>query len=178
MNILQIQRLRCGTAQGSILGPLIYIIYVNDVLGLFENDNNLDLHADDMLILSSHNNVENMMYILQKRMDKIYEWCAKNKLTVNELKTKYMIVNNLKVEPISTISIAGHDLNRMPQYEYLGMMTHEKLNMDVQIESMYKKANKKPGILSRIRGFITTKTAARVYKTMIRPHLEYVDFII
>ena len=74
---------RCGAAQGSILGPLIYIIYVNDVLGLFENDNNLYLYADDMLILSSHNNVENMMYILQKRMDKIYEWCAKNKLTVN-----------------------------------------------------------------------------------------------
>ena len=54
-----------------------------------------------------------------------------------------MIVNNLKVEPISTILIAGHDLNRMSQYEYLGMMIHEKFNMDVQIESMYKKANTK-----------------------------------
>ena len=75
---------RCGTAQGSILGPLIYIIYVNDVLGLFENDKNLYLYADDMLIMASHNNVEHMMYILQNRMDKIYNWCEKNKLTINE----------------------------------------------------------------------------------------------
>ena len=43
---------RCGTAQGSILGPLIYIIYVNDVLGLFENNTNCYLYADDMLIMA------------------------------------------------------------------------------------------------------------------------------
>ena len=49
--------------------------------------------------------------------------------------------------------------------------------MDRQIESMYKKANKKLGILSKIRMFISCDTSARIYKTMIRPHREYVDFI-
>ena len=50
--------------------------------------------------------------------------------------------------------------------------------MDVQIESMYKKANKKLGMMSRIRRFISTNTAVKMYKTMITPHLEYVDFIV
>ena len=50
--------------------------------------------------------------------------------------------------------------------------------MDVQIDSMYKKANKKLGMMSRIRRFISTNTAVTIYKTMVRPHLEYVDFIV
>ena len=59
---------KCGTAQGSILGPLIYIIYVNDVLGLLGEDTNLYLYADDMLIMSNHNNVDCMLSKLQTRI--------------------------------------------------------------------------------------------------------------
>ena len=102
----------------------------------------------------------------------------KNKLTINESKTKYMIVSSTKVDPIVSVAIANHKLSRVSQYEYLGIIIHDKLNMDVQIESMNKKANKKLGIMSRFRMFITTKTAVEIYKTMIRPHLEYVDFVI
>ena len=58
------------------------------------------------------------------------------------------------------------------------MIIEERLNMDKQIECIYKKANKKLGIISRIRIFISDKTASKIYKTMIRPHLEYVDFVI
>ena len=54
-------------------------------------------------------------------------------------------MNNLRVEPISRISVGGHNLNRVPQYEYLGMIIQEKLNKDVQIESMYKKSKQKIG---------------------------------
>ena len=141
--------MRCGTAKGSILGPLIYIIYVNDVLGILgQNERSIYLYGDNMLILASHNNVENMMSILQRKLAKIFKWCMENKLTVNETKTKYMIVKNLRVETISNISIGNHVLDRVSQYEYLGMIMHEKLNMDVQIESMYKKANKK------LQGFV------------------------
>ena len=101
-----------------------------------------------------------------------------NKLTINEVKTKYMIVTPGNVNPSVGITISTHSIGRVKQYEYLGMIIDERLNMDRQIECMYKKANKKLGILSRIRIFITDKTACKIYKTMVRPHLEYVDFII
>ena len=55
-------------------------------------------------------------------MEKNYEWCRQNESTINESTTKYMIVSNGKVEPISIISIAGHTLSRESQYEYLGML--------------------------------------------------------
>ena len=142
-----------------------------------ENDN-LYLYADDMLIMTSHKNLEIMLYDLQNHLDKICMWCTQNKLTINEVKTKYMIVSNVNVTPIQNISIGSKNLGRVSQYEYLGMIIHEKLSMDVQLETMYKKANKKLGIMSRIRRFITPNTAVRIYKTMIRPHLEYVDFVV
>ena len=169
---------KCGTAQGSILGPLIYILYVNDVLKQMEDSQDIYLYADDMLIMSSNKNVENMMLSLQNKMNTIYSWCKMNKLTINESKTKYMIVSNNHVETIRTISIAGKTLGRVTQYEYLGMLMEEKLNMDKQIESMYKRANKKLGIMTKIRMFITCETASKIYKTMIRPLIEYVDFVI
>ena len=168
----------CGTAQGSILGPLIYIIYVNDVLSLLNEKDNMYLYADDMLIISNHMNVEVMLLDLQAKINRIYNWCVPNKLNINEAKTKYMVVDSGKVEPIGRISINNRVLGKVTQYEYLGMRIDHKLNMDNQIESMFKKANKKLGILSRIRMFITCNTATRIYKTMIRPHLEYVDFIV
>ena len=172
------RNVKCGTAQGSILGPLIYILYVNDVLKTLGRENDVYLYADDMLILSSNMNIENMMLALQTKMNKIYDWCISNKLTINESKTKYMIVTNRNVETTCQISIAGKTLGRVNHYEYLGMIMDNKLNMDKQIESMYKKATKKLGILSRIRMFISCKTAAKIYKTMIRPQIEYVDFVI
>ena len=58
------------------------------------------------------------------------------------------------------------------------MIIEERLNMDKQIECIYKKANKKLGIMSRIRILVSDKTVSKIYKTMIRPHLEYVDFVI
>ena len=83
-----------------------------------------------------------------------------------------------KVEPIGRIYLKNKILGKVTQYEYLGMIMEHKLNMDKQIEAMYKKANKKLGILSKIRMFISCDTAIRIYKTMIRPHLEYVDYVV
>ena len=72
----------------------------------------------------------------------------------------------------------GVALACVKSYEYLGLILDNKLNMHQQLDSMYKKSNMKLGILTKIRRFISEKTAVRICKTMIHPHLEYVDFII
>ena len=68
------------------------------------------LYADDMLIMSDHVNVEIMLKNLQTKMERIYGWCRLNRLTINESKTKYMIIGNGNVEPIGRISINGRTL--------------------------------------------------------------------
>ena len=58
------------------------------------------------------------------------------------------------------------------------MILDDTLTMNQYIDTMWKKANAKVGILAKIRRFITEKTAVRIYKTMIRPHLDYIDFFV
>ena len=70
-----LRNVECGTAQGSILRPLLHIIYVNDVLNVLENENDVYLYADAMLIMSKNSNEHQMMLNLQNKMDKIYGVC-------------------------------------------------------------------------------------------------------
>ena len=128
---------RCGMAQGSILGPLIYILYETDLLRLLENEKGLYLYADDMLLLLSNKNVENMILSLQNKMNRICDWCISKKLTINQAKAKYMIVLNVTIDPISKIYISGRELGQVSHYEYLGMIIAGKLNMDKQIDFFF-----------------------------------------
>ena len=167
-----------GTAQGSVLGPLIYIIYVNDVLKLLTRDYNMFLYADDMLVFHQANNVDAMILGLQNKFDNIMSWCSYNKLTVNRDKTKFMLVSPSKVVSMDKLKIDKVPMVTVCQYEYLGMLLDNKLTMTSHVANMYKKANSRLGILCKIRRFITENMAARIYQTKIRPHLEYIDFVV
>ena len=167
-----------GTAQGSVLGPLIFIIYVNDILMKVVQNNSIYMYADDMLIVSQDESMDKMCDDIQGKLDYVMKWCRYNKLTINRDKTKFMLVSLKHVENVPKVTINGTALSSVTNYEYLGMTLDNKLNMFQRIDSMYKKASMKLGILCKIRRFITDRTAARIYKTMIRPHLEYIDFVI
>ena len=160
------------------MGPLIYIIYVNDVLRIALNSTKIVMYADDMLIISHNNVLADMLSELQRAINTITRWCNYNKLTVNKDKTKYMLVSNKKEEGNSTITIGDQPLCKVSQYEYLGVIIDKELKMVSHVDSMFKKANTKLGILAKVRRYLTENTAIKVYKTMIRPYLEYVDFVI
>ena len=135
-----------GTAQGSILGPLIFILYVNDIFASLNQDSSIYMYADDTLILSKSENITDLMSKAEEALGKI------------------------PTEP-------SLKLGDVQQYEYLGMLLDDKLTMNEYTDAMWKKANAKVGILAKIRRFICVNTAARIYKTMIRPHLDYIDFV-
>ena len=69
-----------GVPQGSILGPLFFILYVNDVISIFkENDPRIMLYADDTVIYFSHSSVQELQYQLERGMNKLFTWCNINK---------------------------------------------------------------------------------------------------
>ena len=95
---------------------------MNDVLNVLGDGNDVYLYADDIIILSKNINPERMILNLQNKMDKIYKLCMLNKLTINESKTKYMIVTPRNVNSNRGITIGKQSIGRVKQYEYLGMM--------------------------------------------------------
>ena len=78
-----------------MLGPLFFIIYVNDLLKLFSTDVNLLLYADDTVVYFAHENPHNTCDIVQRCLKTICDWCALNKLTMNVTKTKHMLVRQM-----------------------------------------------------------------------------------
>ena len=167
-----------GTAQGSILGPLIFILYVNDIFTTINQDNSIYMYADDTLILSKSDNVEEVTSKAKETLGKIMRWCEVNKLTINYKKTKYMVVKHTKIPAEPCIEIGDVKISTVQQYEYLGVLLDDKLSMNEYADAVWKKANTKVGILAKIRRFISENTAAKIYKTMIRPHLDYIDFVL
>ena len=90
-------RLQCGTAQGSILGPLFFSLYVNDIFAMVENNNSLTIHADDTLLIEQGVTKESSIEACQNRLHEGETWREKNKLCINTEKTKAYIPPERKI---------------------------------------------------------------------------------
>ena len=89
-----------------------------------------------------------------------------------------MYVNSANLRPVGDLCIEGKPLGVVKHFEYLGMQIDDHLQLNRHVENMYKKKRCKLGILYKIRTFITCQTALLLYKVMIRPFMEYGDFIV
>ena len=147
------------TAQGSILGPLILIIYVNDFFTQISDRNNILMYADDTLLMSSACTLHDSVVKCQAMLDNIMSWCGKNKLTVNIKKTKCMYINSCDNQMNAKLYINNTELDSVKNFEYLGMYMDDKCSMVKLVETMMKKARCKFGILCQIRRFISCDTS-------------------
>ena len=171
-------KLRCGVPQGSIIGPLLFIIYTNDIFSELNENEKMYMYADDTLLVNKGRDEETAVQNLQSCFDKIVAWCNINRLTLNEDKTKHLCITNRKQTNAFRITTENSHLGNVDTYDYLGFSVDRKLNMNSHIDKVIKKVGFKLHTLTLMRRFITMKTALLMYKVMILPHFDYVDFVI
>ena len=173
-----------GVPQGSTLGPLLFIIYVNDLLSSLETTpvENVIMYADDTVLYASHNDPNYCIENCQRLLDHLSIWCQRNKLTINVDKTKHMFVSRKKDQKELVkekhVCILKKNLSNVDSYTYLGVDIDYNLSFDSMIDNMYKKANRKLYSLKLIRPYITNNIACLIYKTCLRPILEYAGFLV
>ena len=151
---------------------------MNDVFNSLNADISVYMYADDTLLISKANSMSLVVEKAQKALDEMVFWCEENRLTINRKKTKFMSIKHTKVTGEAQINIGNYKIGTVSTYEYLSMILDDKLSMNDYLDKMWKTANAKIGIMAKIRRFITEKTAMKIYKCMIRPHLDYKDFMV
>ena len=168
---------KCGVPQGSVLGPLLFLLYVNDVddLGL---GCRIKLYADDTLLYIHGNNTEIMERQMQQHLNQFILWCTKNKLCINASKTKVMFFSTKKKHKMTfDINIQGTKLINGASYKYLGITLDHMLNYDNYMRLIIKNVSYRAYKLNWFRKCLSTDAMLVLYKSFTLPILDYGDIL-
>ena len=169
--------IRCGVPQGSILGPLLFLLYINDLPTVSEACLNI-LFADDTNMFITGNDVDNMCDKLNSDLSKVQEWLCCNKLSLNICKTHYMIFSakNRVVKDID-IRIKDISIERVYTTKFLGVMIDSKLTWKSHIEYTCSKLSKCVGILAKCRKKLYKSALISLYYSFAYPYLIYCNHV-
>ena len=172
-------KVEAGVPQGSILGRLLFSIYIND---LSENlVSNPKLFADDTSLFSVVKNVDVSNIDLNNDLKKIGEQAFRWKMNFNLDPTKETqeLVFSRKVQTNNPPPLFFNE-NVVPQttlQEHLGMFLDSKLNFNEHLKTIFQKTNKTIGLLRKLQTLLLRASLITIYKSLIRPHLDYGDMI-
>ena len=162
-----------GVPQGSILGPLLFLVYVNDFPQVLEKHDCI-LFADDTTIIIGHDKTNTHESQINKILQNIIEWLNKNSLNINVEKTKILNTGSYKSIPRHlTITLNNQQIEQIHNIKFLGITVDEHLTWKEHIDTICKKINKFVFALKKIREVTSIKTAIMVYHAYICSIIRY-----
>ena len=173
--ISNLQTPKTGVPQGSVLGPLLFLIYIND----FPRSSTFfkfTMYADDTTLSSNLNNmnIENASLLLNTELKHVSDWLACNKLSLNIDKTKYMLFHRKRKNIINpSISINNVNIERVHSFNFLGLTLNTNLTWKDHLNIVSRKLSRAIGILNSLKYSFPIHILITIYNTLILSHLNY-----
>ena len=169
-----------GVPQGTILGPLLFTMYINDLPLTVSSETKITLYADDTAVFYASKDINEINAHMNVILERITSWMGVNKLTLNAKKTKAMLFCTSCFKKRSdelSLCMSGEQLETVDQCKYLGVILDQSLKWDAQIDQTCKKVSKYIGMMYRIRPLLATTHMNTIYKAIILPRLTYCDTV-
>jgi hypothetical protein len=165
--------INAGVPQGSVLGPLLFLIFINDITHVISRCS-IRLFADDTCLFIEVDDPDDAAEALNNDLHQLNEWATKWKVSFSPPKTKDLVISRKREErdhPVLYLDRAP--INRVQSHKHLGLTICSDLTWGTHITEVVDKANRRLGILRSLKYKLSRLALERIYKSFIRPILEY-----
>ena len=156
------------------MGPLLFLIFINDLPNCTDFD--VTLFADDTFLSMQSDNLAELQINANKELKKVHDWLVANKLTLNVLKSKFMLLSNKRNINKDNFKLAlknQKSFERCSSYKYLGVYFDDKLDWKTHVKYVCEKIGKTCGFLSKLRYCANINVLKTVYHALVQSHLQY-----
>jgi hypothetical protein len=175
-----LESIKCGVPQGSILGPILFLIYINDI----KNSTSLSVlcFADDTTVSYSSHDIPNLYNTMNRELEALNQWFRANKLCLNVNKTKYIIFRpttitllpeNIQIkindQPIERI---GNNMNNKA-FKFLGIHIDENITWKAHINNICTKISRSNYIINKVKNVLPKSCLLTLYQSIIQCHINY-----
>ena len=172
----KLREIKIGVPQVSILGPLLFIIFINDFAKISDKFIPL-LFGDDTALLFEADSPQQLQKLLDEELPKVYRWLQANKLSLNTQKTYCQVYHNFKKNANINVTLAGEKINEVETVKYLGVFIDKNMKWNSHITHISKIISRNIGIINRSKYFLSNQHRYLLYNSLILPYLNYCSLL-
>ena len=165
-----------GVPQGTVLGPLMFLLYINDIGELIDNSTSIKLFADDCLLFRPIQTEQDQVQ-LQSDLDKLRSWAKSWQMNFNPTKCECLHITRSRTPKVFTYNLMGTDLKTVNQCRYLGIHITNTLTWNSHIDKITNDANRMLGVVKRNLARCDPPVKRIAYLALVRPKLEYASTV-
>ena len=170
------KKITAGVPQGSVLGPLFFLIYINDIVENITSD--IRLFADDTSIFSVVKNGITSADELNRDLERLRLWAWQWKMHFNSEKTEEVLFSTKRARLDHPVLVLGTEvIERKVEHKHLGVILDAKLNFQSHVREAISKARKGIGMIKYLSKYVSRDVLDQMYKLYVRPHLDYGDIL-